>query len=151
MIKRAKERGFTVTLLFFWLRSIELAKVRVATRVLEGGLNIPSDVIERRYKSGITNLFRIYLPLVDEWFVYDSSEPVIELIAENNKASFIRIKKSEKMATAKPTQLKKNRTTSEKLEEGMKLVKADLMAYKKAKNSKLVVLKDDKIVFLNPE
>ncbi|MEY2761656.1 hypothetical protein [Aquirufa novilacunae] len=55
------------------------------------------------------------------------------------------------MATAKPTQLKKNRTTSEKLEEGMKLVKADLMAYKKAKNSKLVVLKDDKIVFLNPE
>ena len=55
------------------------------------------------------------------------------------------------MATAKPTQFKKNRPTSEKLEEGMKLVKADLMAYKKAKNSKLVVLKDDKIVFLNPE
>jgi hypothetical protein len=55
------------------------------------------------------------------------------------------------MATVKPTELKKNMTTSEKLEEGMKLVKADLMAYKKAKNSKLVVLKDDKIVFLNPE
>jgi hypothetical protein len=52
------------------------------------------------------------------------------------------------MATVKPTELKKNRTTSEKLEEGMKLVKADLMAYKKAKNSKLVVLKDDKICLL---
>jgi len=73
LIKRAKERGFTVTLLFFWLRSIDLAKVRVATRVLEGGHNIPPDVIERRYKSGITNLFRIYLPLVDEWIVYDNS------------------------------------------------------------------------------
>jgi len=73
LIKRAKERGFTVTLLFFWLRTIDLAKVRVATRVLEGGHNIPPDVIERRYKSGITNLFRIYLPLVDEWIVYDNS------------------------------------------------------------------------------
>ena len=73
LIKRAKERGFTITLLFFWLRTIDLAKVRVATRVLEGGHNIPSDVIERRYKSGITNLFRIYLPLVDEWIVYDNS------------------------------------------------------------------------------
>lgn len=102
LIKRAKERGFTITLLFFWLRSIDLAKVRVATRVLEGGHNIPPDVIERRYKSGITNLFRIYLPLVDEWFVYDSSEPVIELIAENNKASFIHIKNLKKWRQLNP-------------------------------------------------
>lgn len=61
------------SLLFFWLRSIKLAKIRVATRVIEGGHNIPPDVIERRYKSGITNLFRIYLPLVYEWLVYDNS------------------------------------------------------------------------------
>jgi predicted ABC-type ATPase len=73
LIKKAKEKGFKVILLFFWLRSIELAKARVATRVKEGGHNIPPDVIERRYKSGITNLFRLYLPLVDEWIVYDNS------------------------------------------------------------------------------
>jgi predicted ABC-type ATPase len=102
LIKKAQEKGFTVILLFFWLRSIDLAKARVATRVLEGGHNIPSDVIERRYKSGITNLFRIYLPLVDEWFVYDSSEPAIELIAENNKASFIRIKNLKKWRQLNP-------------------------------------------------
>ena len=89
LIKRAKERGFTVTLLFFWLRSIDLAKVRVATRVLEGGHNIPPDVIERRYKSGITNLFRIYLPMVDEWFLYDNSDLVSELIAEKTREEFV--------------------------------------------------------------
>jgi hypothetical protein len=55
------------------------------------------------------------------------------------------------MATAKSSQLKKNMSTAEKLEIGMKLVKADLIAYKKAKNSEIVVMQGDKIVYLNPD
>ena len=60
-ISDAKEKGYSVTLLFFWLETIELAKERVKTRVLEGGHNIESGVIERRYLNGIKNLFNIYL------------------------------------------------------------------------------------------
>jgi hypothetical protein len=41
-------------------------------------------------------------------------------------------------------------STAEKLEIAMKLVKADLIAYKKAKNSELVVMQGDKIVYLKP-
>lgn len=89
LIKKAKEKGFKVVLLFFWLTSIELAKARVATRVKEGGHNIPTDVIERRYKSGITNLFRLYLPKVDEWFLYDNSDLVSDLIAEKTREKFV--------------------------------------------------------------
>ena len=44
-IELAKSKGYSVTLLFFWLQTIELAKNRVATRVLEGGHNIPNNVI----------------------------------------------------------------------------------------------------------
>mgnify|MGYP001028488109 CR=1 FL=1 len=44
-IKLAQKRGFVVTLLFFWLENIELAKERVKTRVLEGGHNIPEKII----------------------------------------------------------------------------------------------------------
>ena len=57
----AQKRGFAVTLLFFWLENVELAKERVKTRVLEGGHNIPEKIIERRYFNGIANLFDIYL------------------------------------------------------------------------------------------
>ena len=42
-------------------------------------------------------------------------------------------------------------TTAEKLKIGMAQVKVNLMAYKKAKNSELVVLQGDKVVFLKPE
>ena len=81
-INDAKFKGYYVTLIFFWLESIELAKDRVQKRVSEGGHNIESDVIERRYKSGIKNLFRLYCNKVDSLLIYDNSKAESELIAE---------------------------------------------------------------------
>lgn len=78
----AKEKGYNVTLLFFWLQNVNLAIERVKTRVLEGGHNIETEVIERRYKRGIQNLFEIYLPIVDEVMIFDNSEGKHDLIAE---------------------------------------------------------------------
>jgi len=78
----AREKGYSITLLFFWLQSIELAKERVRMRVLEGGHNIENDVIERRYKNGLKNLFGLYLPIVDNAFIFDNSNGKHDLIAE---------------------------------------------------------------------
>ncbi len=83
----AKNKGYTVTLLFFWLQTIDLAKERVATRVLEGGHNIPKDVIQRRYINGIKNLFSIYIPIVDELMIFDNSQMKSELIASKSTMS----------------------------------------------------------------
>lgn len=77
----AQENGYTVKLLFFWLPSIEMAVERVAVRVSEGGHHIPKDVIARRYKRGIANLFKIYLPLSSEWIIFDNSKNQLEEIA----------------------------------------------------------------------
>ncbi len=78
----AKEKGYRVILLFFWLQNIELAKKRVEIRVSEGGHNIEPEVIERRYIRGIKNLFNIYLPIVDGAFIFDNSELKHELLAD---------------------------------------------------------------------
>ena len=78
----AKANGFKVKLLFFWLPTIEMAINRVAVRVSEGGHNIPTDVITRRYSRGIENLFKIYITLCDDWAVFDNSDETPELIAE---------------------------------------------------------------------
>lgn len=80
----AKNKNYNVTLLFFWLKNPELAKERVKTRVKEGGHNIPEDVIERRYHNGIKNLFKIYLPIVDQALIFDNSEGKHNLIAETS-------------------------------------------------------------------
>jgi len=81
-IERARSKGYYVTLIFFWLESIELAKNRVINRVKEGGHHISADVIERRYKAGINNLFKIYQNKVDSLLIYDNSNSESELIAE---------------------------------------------------------------------
>jgi predicted ABC-type ATPase len=81
-VLKAKNKNYTVTLLFFWLKNVELAKERVKIRVKEGGHNIPEDIIERRYFKGIKNLFEIYLPIVDQALIFDNSEGKYNLIAE---------------------------------------------------------------------
>jgi predicted ABC-type ATPase len=81
-IEKAKSKGYYITLIFFWLESVELAKDRVQKRVIEGGHNIEPDVIERRYKAGIKNLFQMYSNKVDSLLIYDNSKPESELIAE---------------------------------------------------------------------
>lgn len=81
-IEEAKSKDYYITLIFFWLESIELAKDRVRKRVTEGGHNIESDVIERRYKAGIKNLFKLYVNKVDSLLIYDNSKAESELIAE---------------------------------------------------------------------
>lgn len=84
-IKNAKEKGYFVTLVFFWLNSPELASKRVKARVEAGGHNIPEDVIYRRYRSGIRNLNKLYLDIADFWMIIDNSEIPHKLVAEGNK------------------------------------------------------------------
>jgi predicted ABC-type ATPase len=81
IINTARRKGYTITLLFFWLQNVELAKERVKIRVLEGGHNILPEIIERRYLNGIKNLFNIYLPIVDGLLVFDNSHGRHELLA----------------------------------------------------------------------
>ena len=95
-IIEAKEKGYNLILLFFWLESYELAIERVKTRVLEGGHNIPSDVIKRRYFNGINNLFKIYLELVDQVLIFDNSEGNHILIAEKSFSENVVIVEQEK-------------------------------------------------------
>lgn len=90
-ILQAQQKQYNVTLLFFWLQNVDLAIERVKTRVLEGGHNIETDVIRRRYQNGIKNLFEIYIPIVDEVMIFDNSEGKHDLIAEKTMESEIDI------------------------------------------------------------
>jgi predicted ABC-type ATPase len=64
-LRDCQVEGYTVNLLYFWLRSPELAVQRVAMRVASGGHAIPEATIRRRYDRGQKNLVELYLPLAD--------------------------------------------------------------------------------------
>jgi len=100
-IINAKARGYYVTLIFFWLESVQLAKNRVMKRVSEGGHNIEEVVIERRYKNGVKNLFHLYEKYVDYLLIYDNSNANAQLVAEKELNSEFLIHKLVKFQTIK--------------------------------------------------
>lgn len=94
-IKKSRESGYQVTLVFFYLDSEDLAIERVKTRVLEGGHDIPIPVIIRRYVAGLRNLFNLYTPICDYWMLFDNSKLHSEFIAEgylDNEIDIINIR-----------------------------------------------------------
>ena len=89
LIKKAKVAGYNVSLIYFWLSSPEMAKERVAFRVLNGGHYIPDDIVERRYKKGIRNLFKLFMPLVDSFMICDNSSDNTLIIARKENSAII--------------------------------------------------------------
>jgi predicted ABC-type ATPase len=81
IIKKAKGKGYGITLLFVYLNSVALANERVAIRVSKGGHSIPEDVIERRYYKGLRN-FKIYAAEANGWYIYNNSGSDYALIAK---------------------------------------------------------------------
>ena len=96
LIYKAQEKGYFVNLIYYWLESVELAEMRVKTRVAEGGHNIPKDVIHRRYFRGIDNLFKIYHDICDLVIIYDNSNNQPELVYEKNQLNECNITDLEK-------------------------------------------------------
>jgi predicted ABC-type ATPase len=85
LMQEAQEKGYYVTLLYFWLNTPDLAVERVKMRVAAGGHNIAENTIRRRYASGIRNLFELYLPVSDYWMITDNSMSPMEVIAKGFK------------------------------------------------------------------
>lgn len=86
-MQQVKAYNYSITLIFFWLESAELAQVRVLERVRKGGHSIPAITIQRRYQRGITNFFNIYQDKVDAWLVYDNSRNTPTLVAHKKRGN----------------------------------------------------------------
>lgn len=85
MIRQWQNTGYRVKLIFLALNHVDEAIARVAERVRQGGHDVPTPVIKRRFDAGLENFHCLYAPLVDAWALYDNSgvEPVLLDWSEN--------------------------------------------------------------------
>jgi len=81
LLRELKKCGYVIHLFFLWVSDVDLALKRIADRVKNGGHNLPENVVRRRFKKGLQNLFRIYRPLLDTWVLLDNSTDTPNLIA----------------------------------------------------------------------
>ncbi len=83
-IQKAKELNFHISLIYLFLETPTANILRVKNRVLNGGHDIPTvDIIKRFYRS--KNMFwNIYKNIVDEWIIYYNSNEIFEEIADKD-------------------------------------------------------------------
>jgi len=83
-IHKAKKNGFFVSLIYLVLETPEAHIMRVRHRVLNGGHDIPSTDILRRYRRSRELFWNVYRDLVDYWTMYYNSNETFEEIADQD-------------------------------------------------------------------
>lgn len=91
IINDARKTGYKIVLFYYWINSPKLALARIADRVKKGGHNIPKDVVFRRYERSLNNLVNLFIPICDEWYVYNNSETSQSLISEGKYINISKI------------------------------------------------------------
>jgi predicted ABC-type ATPase len=69
-----QQAGYSVALIYLRLANVGQSIERVRRRVEAGGHAIPEDVIRKRFEKSRDYLERIYKPIVDEWYIWESLE-----------------------------------------------------------------------------
>ena len=82
LIPSWQAQGYWVRLCFLRLPTPDMAVARVRNRVIEGGHDVPPEVVRRRFHAGWRNFRQIYRDMVDEWVLHDTSEGFPKMVAE---------------------------------------------------------------------
>lgn len=81
-IKKAKDLGYFVVLIYSYLDNPTLCENRIKIRVLNGGHDIPKGDIIRRFHRSKENFWNIYKDLVDEWHLFYNGTTEYILVAQ---------------------------------------------------------------------
>ena len=91
IISQLKRAGYTVAIVFVFLKSAETCVARVRNRVSAGGHHVPTEDIVRRFYRSKHNFWYTYRDLVDRWHLfYNSTEHFQEVaFGKNNQVTVI--------------------------------------------------------------
>lgn len=83
LIREAKARGYRILLHYIVIGCATQAVARVALRVKLGGHHVPEDDVRRRFDRSRRHFLDDYLPLADEWGLWDNLVPPPRQIADS--------------------------------------------------------------------
>lgn len=72
LLRRARAAGYKITLVYIGVDSPDVLLGRIAQRITEGGHDVPTEDVDRRYSRSLANL-AVALRSVDRTFVLDNT------------------------------------------------------------------------------
>ncbi len=90
-ISQLKRAGYTVAIVFVFLKSAETCIARVRNRVQAGGHHVPTEDVVRRFYRSKHNFWYTYRNLVDRWSLFYNSAEYFQEVAsgEGNEVTVI--------------------------------------------------------------
>ena len=85
VLRGFRDAGYRIELNYLWIPSAEFSAQRVASRVANGGHDIPAEAIARRYGKSLWNLVNLYMGLADYIAVWDNSEELPRRVYEQDE------------------------------------------------------------------
>lgn len=73
-LEALRGRGYRIEMIYLRLASASLALKRIAARVKQGGHTVPRADVLRRFVRSAENVSRVYSPLADAVWVFDTSQ-----------------------------------------------------------------------------
>ena len=83
MIQDAKAQGYRFLLHYILIGSADQAVGRVALRVKIGGHHVPEEDVRRRFGRSRKHFMEDYVPLADEWVLWDNASPPHRQMADS--------------------------------------------------------------------
>jgi len=87
LLRDANVAGYHFILHSIVIDSAAQAVERVKLRVLQGGHHVPDGDVSRRFERSTRHFLEDYLPLADEWTVWDNHAPPSVIIADSDTCS----------------------------------------------------------------
>ena len=88
IISQLKRVGYTVAIVFIFLKSPETCVARVQNRVQAGGHHVPTEDIVRRFYRSKHNFWYIYRDMVDRWSLFHNSAEYFQEVASGERNQF---------------------------------------------------------------
>ena len=87
LLRAAKAQGYQFILHYIVIGSAAQAVERVKLRVLQGGHHVPDEDVSRLFERSTRHFLEDYVPLADEWGVWDNCSPPPRQIADSDTHS----------------------------------------------------------------
>lgn len=84
-IKKVKNLGYRIAVIYFFVDTPEIALARIESRVKAGGHNVPKEDVIRRFYRSKRNFWTIYKTLADEWAMFYNGIERLVPVASGSK------------------------------------------------------------------
>ena len=93
LLQGARAKGYRLQLHYLWIATATDAIERIQQRVLQGGHHVPTADVKRRFGRSLRNLVESYLPIADQWVIWDNSSFPARNIASSRTDTILRVRR----------------------------------------------------------